>query len=139
MEAPTYLDYYSNNDSYSDPESYKASLSDNIVGGCIIAANISVLIICGFGNILLLVQTLYQKKMQTSTNVLFINLALSDTVAAIIWCPLLIDYQINGTWRTGHFMCKISEFLKHISLYVSINSLVVIAIDRYVCKHIDHV
>ncbi|XP_035671712.1 prokineticin receptor 1-like [Branchiostoma floridae] len=90
-------------------------------------------VLCGFVNLVLVFSVVYYKKMQSVTNILIANLALSDFGLAVISLPFSLDYYIVHTrlWRHGEAACAAVNFMQMASLYVSTYSLVVITIDRY--------
>ncbi|KAI8486022.1 pancreatic polypeptide receptor [Branchiostoma belcheri] len=89
-------------------------------------------VLCGFVNLVLVFSVAYYKKMQSVTNILIANLALSDFGLAVISLPFSLDYYIVNTrlWRHGKAACAAVNFMQMASLYVSTYSLVVITIDR---------
>ncbi|XP_066300960.1 prokineticin receptor 2-like [Branchiostoma lanceolatum] len=91
--------------------------------------------VCGVGNLLLLIVIAAYKKMRTITNALIANLAFSDFIVAVVCMPLIMDYYIvrpDRYWTYSDTTCTVINYLRMASLYVSTNSLLVIAIDRYV-------
>ncbi|XP_019636565.1 PREDICTED: prokineticin receptor 1-like [Branchiostoma belcheri] len=73
--------------------------------------------------------------MRTITNALIANLAFSDFIVAVVCMPLIMDYYIvrpDRYWTYSDTTCTVINYLRMASLYVSTNSLLVIAIDRYV-------
>ncbi|KAM9301760.1 prokineticin receptor 1-like [Gastrophryne carolinensis] len=94
---------------------------------------VCVIIICGVGNIFYIWNVLMYRKLQSVTNILIANLAVSDLFVAIICCPFEIDYYVvrEQSWIFGHVGCSLVVFLRMLSLYVSTNALLAITIDRY--------
>eukprot|EP00058_Branchiostoma_floridae_P027462 XP_002612953.1 hypothetical protein BRAFLDRAFT_74734 [Branchiostoma floridae] len=96
---------------------------------------ILIICVCGVGNLLLLIVIAAYKKMRTITNALIANLAFSDFIVAVVCMPLIMDYYIvrpDRYWTYSDTTCTVINYLRMASLYVSTNSLLVIAIDRYV-------
>ncbi|XP_019617455.1 PREDICTED: prokineticin receptor 2-like [Branchiostoma belcheri] len=94
----------------------------------------STMIVCGVGNLLLLIVIATYKKMRTITNALIANLALSDFILAVVCIPFIMDYYIvrpDRTWAYGDAFCAVVNYIRMASLYVSTNALLVIAVDRY--------
>ena len=87
--------------------------------------------VCGIGNLLLCCVIYRVRRMRTTTNLLIGNLALSDFIVAAVVAPFNFFYYIHQTWPFGHAMCVTVGYLKATSFYVSINSLLAIAIDRW--------
>ena len=96
-----------------------------------------VLIFSVLGNSLLIVIIKKKRRMQTITNYLIANMAVSDIIMTVLAVPREITEIILGLRRwlvdgaLGSFLCKSLSFFQDISTAVSILSLVVIAIDRY--------
>ncbi|XP_072015632.1 prokineticin receptor 1-like [Amphiura filiformis] len=88
--------------------------------------------VCGIGNLLLCYIIYRFRRMRSTTNLLIGNLAFSDFMLAVVVAPFNFYYYMNQDWPFGKAMCVIVAYLKAVSLYVSTNSLLVIAIDRYV-------
>ena len=86
--------------------------------------------VCGIGNILLCYSIYRFRRMRSTTNLLIGNLAFSDFLVAVIVAPFNFYFYMNQDWPFGKAMCVIVAYLKAVSLYVSTNSLLVIAIDR---------
>ncbi|XP_078370455.1 neuropeptide Y receptor type 6-like [Oculina patagonica] len=89
------------------------------------------------GNSLLIAIIKKNKRMQTITNYLIINMAVSDILITVLAVPRQITETLLGPRRwlvdglLGSVLCKSLSFFQDISTAVSIISLVVIAIDRY--------
>ena len=96
-----------------------------------------VLLLSILGNSLLIVIIKRNKRMQTITNYLIANMAVSDILITVLAVPRQITEILFGpqrwliTGKFGSFLCKSVSFFQDISTAVSILSLVVIAIDRY--------
>ena len=70
---------------------------------------------------------------RASTNYFIINMAVSDLLLALMNWPLYMS-SCRGV-LTGHFaafVCKFGMYFKIVSLAVSIESLVLIAVDRFI-------
>jgi len=90
-----------------------------------------------FGNVLLIVIVKRNKRMQTITNYLIVNMAVSDILITVLAIPRRITEVLLGPRRwlfhglLGSVLCKSLSFGQDLSTAVSILSLVVIAMDRY--------
>ncbi|KAK3090500.1 hypothetical protein FSP39_012320 [Pinctada imbricata] len=82
------------------------------------------------GNTLVVSIISCNKKMRTSTNILILNLAVSDLLVALfcMWVHLGNDIYID--WPFGPFMCKFSYFIQEIALASSVLTLTTISIER---------
>ncbi|XP_077984723.1 prokineticin receptor 2-like [Glandiceps talaboti] len=90
-----------------------------------------VIMVCGFGNTLLAFTIFRLKRLRTVTNLFIASLALSDALVAVLCAPLSLYFYLAQTWIFGEFMCIIVGTVKIVSLNVSVNTLLVIAIERY--------
>ncbi|KAL9972499.1 hypothetical protein ACROYT_G018814 [Oculina patagonica] len=95
------------------------------------------LLISVLGNSLLIAIIIRNKRMQTITNYLIANVAVSDLLITVLAVPRKITEIVLGSRRwlidglLGSALCKSVFFLQDITVAVSIFSLVAIAIDRY--------
>ena len=70
-------------------------------------------------------------------NFFIVNMAMSDLLFSLIVVPVTLVYLHLQSWAiTGgvmaNFTCKVTPYLADVSLLVSVQSLVVIAVDRFV-------
>uniref|UniRef100_A0A3Q1ANX3 G-protein coupled receptors family 1 profile domain-containing protein n=1 Tax=Amphiprion ocellaris TaxID=80972 RepID=A0A3Q1ANX3_AMPOC len=104
-------------------------------GATIIIAVVLVVImlVCGVGNCLFIASLARYKQLRNLTNLLIANLAVSDVLVAAVCCPFLLDYYVvkQLSWDHGLLLCAATNYLRTVSLYVSTNSLLAIAVDRY--------
>ncbi|XP_022086282.1 prokineticin receptor 1-like [Acanthaster planci] len=92
---------------------------------------VSVTVVCGVGNSLLCFIVLTQKRLRSVTNLFITNLAASDLLMAVLSVPFTLHYYLHQNWIFGAWMCSFVGTVKLVSIYVSINTLLVIAVDRY--------
>ncbi|XP_076088152.1 neuromedin-K receptor-like [Mytilus galloprovincialis] len=92
--------------------------------------SISLIAIVGNGIVIFVVAS--RRKMQTVTNVFLANLALADVVIGIFSTPFQFHSALLQRWVVARFMCKTATFVKNLSVIISILTLTLIAIDRYV-------
>ena len=110
---------------------------DNVTTGAKILSYCVLLLLAVVGNSLLIVIIKKNKRMETVTNYLIANVAVSDILIAVLAVPRKITEILLGPQRwlidglLGSVLCKSLSFFQDISTAVSILSLVVIAIDRY--------
>lgn len=80
---------------------------------------------------------IYKKKtMRRTINYFIVNMALSDILLSIFVLPmdfveLFVEYWFISDGLLGQSLCKVVPFLKYLSCVVSIESLILIAIDRF--------
>ncbi|XP_067877958.1 prokineticin receptor 1-like [Heterodontus francisci] len=96
-------------------------------------ALVCIMLVCGVGNFLFIVTLARYKNLRNITNLLIVNLAISDFIVAIVCCPFEMDYYVvrELSWSFGHVLCSSVNYLRMVSLYVSTNALLAIAVDRY--------
>ncbi|KAG8510134.1 Prokineticin receptor 1, partial [Galemys pyrenaicus] len=96
-------------------------------------ALVGIMLVCGIGNFIFIAALARYKKLRNLTNLLIANLAISDFLVAIVCCPFEMDYYVvrQLSWEHGHVLCASINYLRTVSLYVSTNALLAIAIDRY--------
>ena len=94
-------------------------------------------IVSFFGNSVIIATVIRNRRMQTTVNYLIVNMAVSDLFISVFAVPMKISEIANGPRRwliegsVGLIFCQLIYFFQDISLVVSIQSLVVIAVDRY--------
>lgn len=95
-------------------------------------ALVAIMLVCGVGNFIFITTLARYKKLRNLTNLLIANLAISDFLVAIVCCPFEMDYYVvrQLSWEHGHVLCASVNYLRTVSLYVSTNALLAIAIDR---------
>ena len=105
---------------------------------CIKALAYSLIMITSlFGNLAVIAIVSKNIRMWTTTNFLIANMAASDLLISVFAIPREFVFTFTGPRRwlldglTGLILCKLVYFFQDISTAVSIQSLVVVAIDRY--------
>jgi len=75
------------------------------------------------------------KTMRKPINILIVNMAMSDLLFPIFLIPLDIKLLYTYSWLIGgplgQVLCKLVTFSLDVSIYVSVQSLVLIAVDRF--------
>ncbi|KAG7492819.1 hypothetical protein MATL_G00019130 [Megalops atlanticus] len=123
-------DYEVPPDEVPDTTQGRAFFVATIVIGVVL---ICIILVCGVGNLLFIATLARYKKLRNLTNLLIANLAISDFIVAIVCCPFLVDYYVvkQLSWDHGLILCASINYLRTVSLYVSTNALLAIAVDRY--------
>ncbi|XP_055984021.1 prokineticin receptor 1 [Sorex fumeus] len=126
----SYSDYDLPLDEDEDVTNSRTFFAAKIVIG---VALVGIMLVCGIGNFIFIAALARYKKLRNLTNVLIANLAISDFLVAIVCCPFEMDYYVvrQLSWEHGHILCASVNYLRTVSLYVSTNALLAIAIDRY--------
>ncbi|XP_034031959.1 cholecystokinin receptor [Thalassophryne amazonica] len=84
-----------------------------------------------FGNLLIIVVLIMNKRMRTVTNCFLLSLAVSDLMMAVFCMPFTLIPNILEDFIFGATMCRIIAYFMGISVSISTFSLVAIAIERY--------
>ncbi|XP_076858017.1 cholecystokinin receptor isoform X2 [Brachyhypopomus gauderio] len=84
-----------------------------------------------FGNLLIIVVLVVNKRMRTMTNTFMLSLAVSDLMMAVFCMPFTLIPNLLGDFIFGAAMCKIVAYLMGISVSISTLSLMAVAIERY--------
>ena len=91
-----------------------------------------------FGNILIIIIVYKNRDLQKTINYFIVNMAVSNLLFALVLFPVKITQLSTGSiqWHVsgilGSIFCKLYTFARSVSVSVSAQSLVWIAIDRFV-------
>eukprot|EP00794_Sanderia_malayensis_P017059 gene17059-18777_t len=90
-----------------------------------------------FGNLLTISTVLLNKRMQTTGNMLLLNLSISDLIVTMICMPVVFGYQVLSypNWPHGKATCKAYKYLVQLSAFCSLLTLLSISIHRYFVLH----
>ncbi|XP_014835014.1 PREDICTED: trace amine-associated receptor 13c-like [Poecilia mexicana] len=80
-------------------------------------------------NLLVIIAIMHFRQLHTSTNVLLLSLAFSDFIMGFL---LFFQIFLNGCWYLGNIMCALITALGFIVASTSVQTMVLISIDRYV-------
>jgi len=87
------------------------------------------------GNTVIAIIVYKTRTMRKPINFLIVNMAMSDLLFPIFMIPRDIQWFYTNSWliggSLGEALCKLSYFLPPVSLAVSVQSLVLIAVDRF--------
>ena len=89
------------------------------------------------GNSLIAVVVYKTPTLRKPINFFIVNMAMSDLLFSLIVVPVTLVYLHLQSWAItegvmANFTCKVTPYLADVSLLVSVQSLVVIAVDRFV-------
>ncbi|XP_078354337.1 QRFP-like peptide receptor [Oculina patagonica] len=97
-----------------------------------------ILLISLLENTFIIIIVYKHRDLRKTVNYFIVNMAVSDLVFSLVLIPLQITRLVTGSshWAVsgvlGAIFCKLYHFLRPVSLQVSAQSLVWIAIDRFV-------
>ncbi|XP_078353550.1 neuropeptide FF receptor 2-like [Oculina patagonica] len=103
-----------------------------------VSAYCFILLISLLGNTFIIIIVYKNRDLRKTINYFIVNMAVSDLVFPLIVIPVKITESMTGSrhWLVsgvfGTIFCKLYYFLRPVSLQVSAQSLVWIAIDRFV-------
>ena len=92
------------------------------------------------GNILIILIIHKSKQLRKSINYFIFNMAVSDLFNPLTIMPIKIvgiisgsdSWKVDSPWILGNILCKLCFFLPDVSLVVSIESLLLISMDRFI-------
>ena len=79
-----------------------------------------------------------REDLRKTTNYFIVNMAVSDFIYPLQAIPFKVVQLVSGTWQwpnggtTGLILCKLGTYLRRVSATVSVESLVWIAVDRFI-------
>ncbi|XP_061746432.1 G-protein coupled receptor 84-like [Nerophis ophidion] len=83
------------------------------------------------GNLMTILAFASDSQLRTRFNVLIVNLALADLLYCTVLQPISVDSYLHLRWRSGELWCRIFGLLLFLSNSVSIITLCLVAISRY--------
>lgn len=83
------------------------------------------------GNLMTILAFSFDQRLRTRFNVLIINLAVADLLYCTVLQPISVDSYLHLRWRSGQLWCRIFGFLLFLSNSVSILTLCLVAVSRY--------
>ena len=93
------------------------------------------LVVSLIGNCLIVVIVYRTQTMRKPINFFIVNMAMSDLLYPIFLLPRILTQLYLDSWLIsgplGQFLCKLMNSLSSVSLGVSAQSLVLIAVDRF--------
>ncbi|XP_039503852.1 trace amine-associated receptor 13c-like [Pimephales promelas] len=97
------------------------------------AAAVALLTVCG--NLLVIISVSHFKQLHTPANILILSLAASDLLVGVFVMPLHLSWVIESCWLSGPVMCSVFNFVTFQATSVSVHTVALIAIDRFLALH----
>ncbi|XP_064878358.1 trace amine-associated receptor 13c-like [Oncorhynchus nerka] len=85
-----------------------------------------------FLNLLVIISISHFKQLHTTTNLLILSLAVSDLLVGLIVIPVTTVAIMESCWGFGEYFCVFHLYMAFLCTSLSLGSLVLISIDRYV-------
>ncbi|KAJ9582293.1 hypothetical protein L9F63_003422 [Diploptera punctata] len=83
------------------------------------------------GNVVLLIIFIRHKEMRNPPSMMILNLTLADAFNLPVNIPVFLIYLTSHSWNYGEVLCIAFRFLRQLGITVSIYSIVVISIQRF--------
>ena len=92
----------------------------------------AIILVGSAGNCLVIYVILSQPKLHTATNLLLLNLALSDVAFLLICGSFSVAHYVFTEWPFGVKACLTVQYLLYVTCYVTVYTLVAVSIVRYI-------
>lgn len=97
-----------------------------------------ILVFSFIGNFLIIVLVFKKPRLDTTTSIYILSLAVTDFLNACIPGPLFLAALITQKMPYNSIVCNIDGFFTHFLTYVSTSTMALIAISRYYCTLKPH-
>lgn len=82
-------------------------------------------------NLLVVISISHFRQLHTPTNALLLSLAVTDLLVGLLVMPIEGLRYIETCWLLGRLLCALTPYVSYCLLSVSVGSMVLISIDRY--------
>ncbi|VVC25189.1 G protein-coupled receptor, rhodopsin-like,GPCR, rhodopsin-like, 7TM [Cinara cedri] len=84
------------------------------------------------GNLLVIVAVSSERPLRRMpTNIYLVNLAFADLLVIVLCYPFTLIATLTVEWHLGEWICKLIPYLQGMSVNASINTLMVISVERW--------
>ncbi|KAI8494781.1 hypothetical protein Bbelb_273860 [Branchiostoma belcheri] len=83
------------------------------------------------GNLMVIIVILKGRQLRSTTNVFILNLSISDFLFIVCTVPFTLIIKLDQKWIFGDVWCKVMHYSQYVSCLLSIYTLVVMSMDRY--------
>ena len=84
-----------------------------------------------FGNCLVILVILLNRHMRSTINMALLNLAFCDVTFLTVCVPFVAYHYAADNWGIGEPICKLSQYILFVTMYVTVYTLVLVSALRY--------